>query len=148
MPYNRLKLTVIDYGYTTFFYGNELQNVSVTQQINPITSDISINTTDFTLVSKRDIDYSFQAKQPLFVYFDGQLKSTTFINKATRRSRTTWNISSQDYIGLMDKIPYYGGIYNSKKASEILDDIFSVAKIPYRLADDFSAVTLNGYIPY
>lgn len=148
MPKNRLKLRVIDYGYGTFFYGDELRNVKLIQEIDPISSQISINTADFTLDSKTDMEYSFQAKQPLSVYFNGQLKATTFVKKSNRKAKFLWQVQSEDYIGLMDSIPYYGGIYTNKNAVELLTDIFTVAKVPYNIDDVFADAVVTGYIPY
>ena len=148
MPKNRLKLRVIDYGYGTFFYGDELRNVKLIQEIDPISSEISINTADFTLDSKTDMDYSFQAKQPLSVYFNGELKATTFVKKSTRNAKRLWSIQSEDYIGLMDSIPYYGGIYTNKNAVKLLTDIFTVAKVPYTIDDVFAKAVVTGYIPF
>ena len=148
MPKNRLKLRVIDYGYGTFFYGDELRNVKLIQEIDPISTQISINTADFTLDSKTDMEYSFQAKQPLSVYFNGQLKATTFVKYSKRQARFLWQIQSEDYIGLLDSIPYYGGIYTNAKAVEILVDIFTVAKVPYSVDDILADVVVTGYIPY
>ena len=148
MPKNRLKLRVIDYGYGTFFYGDELRGVKLIQEIDPISSEISINTADFTLDSKTDMEYSFQAKQPLSVYFNGELKATTFVKKSTRKAKRLWDIQSEDYIGLLDSIPYYGGIYTNKNAVELLTDIFTVAKVPYIIDDVFNGSTVTGYIPF
>lgn len=148
MPKNRLKLRVIDYGYGTFFYGDELRNVKLIQEIDPISTQISINTADFTLDSKSDMEYSFQVKQPLSVYFNGELKATTFVKKSTRKAKKLWNIQSEDYIGLLDSIPYYGGIYDNKNATELLTDIFTVAKVPYSIEDVFAGAVVTGYIPY
>ena len=149
MPKNRLKLRVIDYGYGTFFYGDELRGVKIIQEIDPISTQISINTADFTLDSKSsDMEYSFQAKQPLSVYFNGELKATTFVKKSTRKAKRLWSIQSEDYIGLMDSIPYYGGIYTNKNAVELLTDIFTVAKVPYSIDDVFNGSTVTGYIPF
>ena len=148
MPRNRLKLRVIDYGYGTFFYGNELRNIKLIQEIDPISTQISINTADFTLDSKTDMEYSFQAKQPLSVYFNGELKATTFVKKSTRKAKRLWSIQSEDYIGLLDSIPYYGGIYTNKNAVELLTDIFMVAKVPYSIDDVFADATVTGYIPF
>ena len=148
MPKNRLKLRVIDYGYGTFFYGDELRGVKLIQEIDPISTQISINTADFTLDSKTDMEYSFQAKQPLSVYFNGQLKATTFVKSSKRKARFLWDIQSEDYIGLMDSIPYYGGIYTNKKAVDILTDIFKVAKVPYNIDEVFADAIVTGYIPY
>lgn len=148
MPKNRLKLRVIDYGYGTFFYGDELRGVKLIQEIDPISTQISINTADFTLDSKSDMEYSFQAKQPLSVYFNGELKATTFVKKSTRKAKRLWSIQSEDYIGLLDSIPYYGGIYTKKNAVELLTDIFTVAKVPYSIDDVFNGSTVTGYIPF
>ena len=148
MPKNRLKLRVIDYGYGTFFYGDELRNVKITQELDPISTQISINVVDFTLDSKTDMEYSFQTKQPLSVYFNGELKATTFVKKSTRKAKRLWDIQSEDYIGLLDSIPYYGGIYTNKNAVELLTDIFTVAKVPYSIDDVFANAVVTGYIPY
>lgn len=148
MPKNRLKLRVIDYGYGTLFYGDELRGVKLIQEIDPISTQISINTADFTLDSKSDMEYSFQAKQPLSVYFNGELKATTFVKKSTRKAKRLWSIQSEDYIGLLDSIPYYGGIYTNKNAVELLTDIFTVAKVPYNIDDVFADATVTGYIPF
>lgn len=148
MPQNRLKLRAIDYGYGVVFYGDELRNVKLIQEIDPISSQISINTADFTLDSRADTNYSFQTKQSLNVYFNGELKATTFVKKSTRKSKRLWNIQSEDYIGLMDGIPYYGGIYTNRNAVELLTDIFAVAKVPYSIDDVFADAKVTGYIPY
>jgi hypothetical protein len=59
-----------------------------------------------------------------------------------------WSIQSEDYIGLLDSIPYYGGIYTNKNAVELLTDIFTVAKVPYSIDDIFADATVTGYIPF
>ena len=148
LPYNRLKLRSVDYGYGTIFLGNELRNVRLIQEVDPISSQISINPADFVLDSKRDIEYSFQEKQPLSVYFNGQLKATTFVKKSKRKSKRLWNIQSEDYVGLLDSIPYYGGIYTNKNAVDLLNDIFTVAKVPYSINDVFVDAVVTGYIPF
>ena len=154
MPKNRLKLRVIDYGYGTFFYGGELRGVKLIQEIYPISTQISINTADFTLDSKTDMEYSFQVKQPLSVYFNGELKATTFVKKSTRKAKRLWSIQSEDYIGLMDSMPFYGGIYNNKNVVELLNDIFEwqeetqTTKIPYKLDEVFANEAVTGYIPF
>lgn len=148
MPENRLRLRVIDYGYGTFFYGDELRNVKLIQEIDPISSQISINTADFMLDSKGSIEYNFQQKQPLSVYFNGILRATTFVKSSKRKAKFLWDVQSEDYISLMDSTPFVGGIYSSKNAVELLEEIFAVAKVPYTISDDFDGLTVIGYIPY
>lgn len=148
MPYNRLKLRVIDYGYGTFFYGNELRSTKLIQEIDPISTQISINTADFTLDSKSDIEYSFQAKQPLSIYFNGELKATTFVKSAKRKAKFLWDIQSEDYISIMDSIPFCGGMYNGKDAYELLEEIFTAGKVPYKINESLKGHFVYGYIPF
>ena len=148
MPYNRLKLRAIDYGYGTIFRGNELRNVKLIQEIDPISSQIAINIADFTLDSKSNMDYSFQAKQPLSVYFNDKLYATTFVKTSKRQARFLWNIQSEDYIGIMDGVSYPGGIYENQNAVELLQDIFGTAKVPFKIDDIFADMTVSGYITY
>lgn len=148
MPRNRLKLRVIDYGYNALFHGDQLRNVKVIQEISDLSTQITINTADFTLDSKSNIEYSFQLKQPLSVYFNGELKATTFVRSSKRIAKFLWQIQSEDYIGLLDSIPYYGGIYTNTNAVDILTDIFTVAKVPYKIDEAFLNAVVSGYIPF
>ena len=147
MPYNRLKLRVIDYGYGTFFKGAELRNVNVIQELDPISAELSIDTVDFTLDSKTDMEYSFQSKQPLSVYFNGQLRATTFVSRSTRQSKNVWRIESEDYIGQLTRLTFLGDIYTEKNAKELLESIFSQAKVPVEIADSLAEKTVTGHIP-
>lgn len=153
MPKNRLRLTAIDYGFGTYFYGDELRNVKLIQEIDPISSQISINTVDFTLDSKSDIDYSFQARQPLTVYYNGKIRATAFVSSSKRKSKFLWDIQSEDYIGLMDSMTFYGDMYENKNVVELLDDIFNsgmnsaAPKIPYYIDPVLCDEAVTGYIP-
>lgn len=147
MTYNRLKLRVIDYGYGTFFTGDELRRVKIIQEINPISSEISINTVDFTLDSKSDMEYSFQSKQPLSIYFNGELKATTFVTSSKRKAKRQWDVNSEDYIGMLDKLTFMGGMYSGKNAAELLESIFNQAKVPYTIEAYFADSLITGYIP-
>lgn len=148
MPHNRLKLRAIDFGYGTYFTGRELRNVRVDQRINPISSEITINTVDFTLDSKSNIEYSFQKKQPLTVYFNGNMILTTFVKKSSRKSKMLWSVQSEDYIGSLDDIRFSGGIYVNKNACEIIEEISALTNIPFEIEDTFRNSTVSGYIPY
>lgn len=148
MPYMRLRLRSIDYGRGMIFYGRELRTVGLIQELDPVSTQISINTADFTIDSAGSSNYTFQRKQPLNVYFNGELLATTFVKKATRQSKFLWNIQSEDYIGIMDGVPYYGGIYYNSNAVDVLTDIFNVAKVPFVVDDIFADATVTGYIPY
>lgn len=147
MPYNRLKLRVIDYGYGTYFFGDELRSANIIQELSPISSELAVNTADFTLDSKTDMEYSFQSKQPLSIYFNGELRATTFVSKSQRQAKNIWKIESEDYVGQLAKLTFMGGMYSGKNAKELLVSIFTQAKTPYSIADELSDKTVTGYIP-
>ena len=147
MPYNHLKLYSIDYGYGTFFYGRELRNVKVIQEINPISETLPINVCDFTLDSKTDMEYSFQAKQPLSVFYNDELKATIFVEKSKRIGKRMWSVNGEDYTGILDGITFMGGMYDGQDAYELLDTILTQAKVPHTITEDLRGVLLYGHIP-
>ena len=161
LPYNRLKLRSVDYGYGTVFMRNELREVNIIQEINPISDTLPINVCDFTLDSKTNIEYSFQAKQPLSVYYDDKLKATVFVDRAQRTSKNLWKIESEDYTGILDRVKFMGGMYFDKCAHKLLEEIFAVAKVPYTITSSLGGENceedcencekdcekVSGYIP-
>ena len=147
MPYNRLKLRSIDYGYGTFFYGDELRNVKLIQEVDPISATIPINTVDFSLDSKTDMEYSFQAKQPLTVYYNNNLKSTMFVERSKRTAKRMWIVNCEDYTGILDGITFMGGMYSGQDAYDLLDSILTKAKVPHTITKNLKGVLLYGYIP-
>lgn len=148
MPHNRLKFRAIDFGYGTYFTGRELRNAKVRQSIDPISGEIAINTLDFTLDSKTNIEYSFLRKQPLTAYFNGNLIATTFVTKSSRKAEKVWDIQSEDYISILDSVAFGGGMYVEKNAVELINEISTIAKVPFEISDEFATASVTGYIPY
>lgn len=148
MPYNRLKVASIDHGYYEWFDGGNIKNIKIIQGIDPISSEISINTADLSLDLVSDKEVLFQPYQPIDIYFNDKLHSSTLIKDFKRKSKSVWEIKTEDYIGKMDGVDYIGGIYKNERAVDILNDIFSVAKVPFRVDDSLSEKMVSGYIPY
>ena len=93
------------------------------------------------------MEYSFQSKQPLEVYFNGELRAVTFVSKSQRQSKTIWKVESEDYIGQLSKLTFMGGMYSDKNAKDLLTDIFTQAKIPFSVSSDLEQKTVSGHIP-
>lgn len=146
MPLNRLRLRAIDFGYGTVFGEDNFTSVKQIQQINPISDELPINTCDFTFQSDDDIQYNFQSKQPISVYFSGNLISTNFITSSERKASRIWDVKSEDYKGLLDKLTFYGGMYDDELAENIISDICG-NKIPYTLADSLKNRRVSGWLP-
>jgi hypothetical protein len=140
MPYNRLKIRSIDFGYGTIFTGDELSSVNVIQEIDRLSETIPVNVVDFNLKSKNDFEYSFQKKQPLSLYFNDTLLQTYFVDTSTRQGKREWKISTADYMGLLDTVTFMGDIYTNKNAVELLTAIFTQTNTPVEIDNIFNDV--------
>lgn len=141
-PYRYLKLQVIEYGAIRLFTEDDLRNVSILEEISLISEEISINTLNFSLDNKDDIEFIFQKKQPLMVEYDGKLLGTYFISNSKRKSKSVYEIESQDYIGLLDKDYFPGGTYTNKTVQSLVSEI--MGSIPFELDETLGAKTLSG----
>lgn len=146
MPKNRLKIEAIDYGFGTIFKGNEVKSVKVIQELDPLSSSISINTADIIISSKTGTKYSFQEKQPITIYYDGKLIAKHFIESVNRQTETQWTIRSEDYIGILASTPFEKHFYENEKVINIVNDIFTRANVPFQMDSKFNDETISGYI--
>lgn len=148
VPLNRLRVNEIDYGVSVTFSDDELKGANVIQEIDPISTSIPINTFDFELYSKKNIEFSFQTRQAMQLIFNGRKLATSFVKKASRKGENAWSVEAEDYIGLMDTIYFKGGVYTDKLAVDLIDEIFTTAKIPYRIIGDIGDEMISGHIGY
>lgn len=147
LPQNRFKLFSIDFGKGIIFSDINLREISIIQEIDPLSTELPINTSDFTVFVNEN-DLNFSENQPLSTYYDDQLISTTFINSAKQISKNLWRIFSDDYIGTLDEAEFEGGMYSKKNAVELILEICNVAGVPVYISDDLNDEKISGYIPY
>lgn len=148
MPYSRLRINQVKFGSMIEITGKDLKKCSISQKINPISAKLEISTGNIIVENNTNTDYFFQTRQPLSIYANDDLQSTLFIKNTKKQSKNIWNIQSEDYIGIMDGISFYGGVYENKNAVELLTEIFDVAKVPFEIEDIFKNETVTGYIPF
>lgn len=148
LPYNRLTLRAVDFGAIVEFDGGEIVNVSVTQQVDPLSAEITIDTVDFNIRANKNVDYLFEKSQPFTVLFRGELIATTFVSEVRQTGYRRWSIKSEGYISFLESVDFPGGMYSGQDVAELIADIFATARVPYSLADDFEGMTVSGYIPY
>lgn len=141
-PYRRLKIEQLIYGVVRDFGDDELRNLNLLEDVSLTTEELKINTLDFTLSNKKLIDFIFLKKQPLALTRNGELMGTFFIDTAKRKSKTLYDISAVDYVGVMDKIPFAGGTYANVVASELIASI--MGDIPYEFDEDLASKALSG----
>lgn len=147
-PYSALKIRGIDYGGGYTFGGDELLNVSVVQSHNSISAELPISTAEITLRTDRGEELTFQDQQPITITYDGRTIATRFITDARRTAKNAWNISAEDYIGLLDGIEFAGDIYNDVAAYDLFNQISEVSGVPFEIDASFHGVMLSGHIPF
>lgn len=148
MPFNRLKVRSINHGKWSVFYGDALRSIKIVQEIDPISTEISINTADIELNIESDDEIIFQPNQPVEIYFNNVLHSATLTRDWQRLSKTRWKVDTEDYVGKMDGIDFVGGIYENYQAEKLLSEIFNTAKVPFEIDSKIKEETISGYIPY
>ena len=147
MPNVRLRLRRIDFGYNAIFTPSNLNSVSVIQELSPYSDEIPANAVDFNVSSKKQINYSFSKMQKIRTYFNDTLLNVTFVSNAQKTSRYTWEVESEDYIAVLAKVNYMGGIYNNTPINTILNEIFTAAEVPYTLDESLTNIKITGYLP-
>ncbi len=148
MPNTRLRLRDIEYGANMIFTGADLKNAKMLQQISPISLELPINTLDVDIYGKQANNLAFEEKQPMSVYFNEKLQGTMFVQSAKQSAPNQWRITAEDYLGVLEDTPFSGGIYKYKLAFDIIEEIFTVAKVPYLIDEEMQEYWVSGYIPY
>lgn len=141
-PYRYLKIQDIVYGVIRNFEEDELRSINLLEDVSLTSEELKINTLDFVLNNKALIDFIFQKKQPLVLSRNGTLLGTFFIESSKRKSKTLYEISAVDYIGVMDKMPFTGGTYTNETVANLVANI--MGNIPYELDENLTNKTLSG----
>lgn len=141
-PYRYIKFEDITYGIVRNFGEDELRNVELLEDLSLTSEELRINTLDFTLSNKKNVDFIFQKKQPLKITRNDELLGVFFIKSSKRKSRTLYEITSQDYIGMMDRMIFADGTYTNKNVAELVGEI--MGNIPYELDESLQEQVLSG----
>ena len=146
IPYRYAKLSQIIFGVSRVFLRDELRNVKITAEASIISSEIAINTLDFTLDSEEDIEYMFQLKQPVSAYDNDSLIGVFYIGKSKHRAAGLYDISCVDAVGVLDEDPFPAGMYSGYSARALLEDILG-GHFELELDPALTAATITGYLP-
>jgi hypothetical protein len=160
-PYRYLRLTGIDFGTLIYFTAEDIKAASVVEQVNPLSLELPVNVFELELFSS-DATFSIinptgdyaalQERQPLDVYesIDGNLIyiGQFFLEKWENPSNNKVKFRAVDMLGVLDSIPYLGGIWTTATtAGELIDAIMTVANIPYDLDSSLTATEIKGWMP-
>lgn len=158
-PYRYLKISQLDFGQIKLFKGRDLVKANALEEIDPISSELRINTLNFTLYSE-DAEFSIlnpkgifsrlQQRQPLkvFEYLDGVKKGmgTYYLDEWESEDEYNINMTGIDLVGVIDGTDFAGGAYNSVAAGTIIDEIMTSANAEYELDGSLAGKKLSGII--
>lgn len=143
LPYRFARISQIMFGVVRTFERDELRNVKAVQQVSIISSEVAINTLNFTLDSKSGVDYMFQLKQPVSAYNGDTLIGVFYISKSKQRGKGLFDISCIDAIGVLDEEPYPAQMLSNRSAKDLIEDILG-GYFELDLAPTLNTVTLSG----
>lgn len=146
VPYRFAKLSKIMFGVSRTFFREELRNVRITQEVSIISSEVAVNTLDFTLDSEADVEYMFQTKQPVSACDGNILIGVFYIDGSKKRGRGLYDVSCIDAIGVLDEDPYPARMLVNQPVRELLEDILD-GRFDLDLDPALSAATLTGFLP-
>jgi len=147
MPNRFLKAYAIDDGVNRTYDSDNLYKVSVLEDMSLISEELPKDTLTVSLCRTDDTELIFQKKQPVYVYLDEKLRGTYFIDGSERTSRDVYDVTAQDYIGVLDMATFYGGIYFDELAGNIIDSIFQGENIKYTVDEVTRNTKLSGFLP-
>lgn len=158
-PYRYLKLSQLDFGQIKLFSGRDLVSAKALEEIDPISSELRINTLNFTLYSE-DAEFSIlnpqgifsrlQQRQPLKVYeyLDGVKKNmgTYYLDEWENEDEYNINMTGIDLVGVIDGTDFAGDTYNNVTAGVIINEIMQSADAEYELDSSLASKVLSGII--
>lgn len=164
-PYRYLKLYRILYGANVLFEGDNLMSANILEEVDLLSSEVSINTLDFTVYSADDkfniinpegFYKLLQQRQKLHVteaiIKEEKVKDmgTFYLDTWKNEKDKTMKFGAIDLIGVIDKTDFNGGMYKDVTFASLLGEIFTSAGLEsdeYEIQEDLKQITLTGHIP-
>lgn len=147
LPECHLRLSKVEFGHVIIFEDEEIKSVKVTQQINPVASELCIGTCQIELNLKNPDSYTFSKEQPLLIFHRENLIGKYFIVSSKRDGQYKWSLDTEDYIGLLDDANFDGRNVLASSALTVLPEILQSADLEdVQLNIDAAFMALNGVI--
>lgn len=146
LPYRRARLSRILFGIIRTFLRDELRQVKVTEQVDLISAEAAVNTLDFQLDSKSDVEYMFQLRQPVYAYNGEVLVGVFYISDSSRKGEHLYSLSCVDAIGVLDEDTVPAAVYEARPARSMLEEVLD-GKFRLELDPVLEGETVTGYLP-
>ncbi len=123
LPLRRARLQQIIFGLYRRFGMTELRKVKLVNESDLSALTLPISTMDFELDSRSDIQFMFQFKQPVEAWNNDRLVGVYYIDGHSRAGLHLRSVNCYDALGVLDEIPFSGGVYQDYPAASLLGDI-------------------------
>lgn len=162
LPHRYLKLTEIKYGSIKVFDENSIISADIYEEVDRTGAELSINTLefmihteDFQLLDPTGIYKMLQQKQAITAAQyndDGTVTDfgTFFLEEPSSEDDDTTTLSCVDFLGVIDKTDFMGGIYVNKNAGELWDEIMASAEVAeneHEITEELRNKSVTGWIP-
>lgn len=124
-PYRYAKLEQIVFGIYRYFDMTEMRSASIVNDMDLLSAELPISTFRVTIDSRDELEYMFQLKQPLEVLNNGNLIGVYYIDQYARQAESLYDLDCYNAFGVLDEIPFAGGVYSGKSAKALLEEIIA-----------------------
>lgn len=144
-PQRYARVSQILFGIVREFGPDEFSSVQILQELDLISAELPVNTLEWRLVSRSDIEYIFQLKQPVEAYSGTNFVGVFYITGARRTSSNAYEVSCQDALGVLDGSGFNAAIFTNQNAITLLQTIADGFVLEIDSA--FTGATVMGLIP-
>ena len=143
IPGQFAKLQFIQIGQVVVFLRDELVRVSLLQEADPSSCELSVDTLSVEIREKKGLVLKPQKNQKIELYRNNALVATQYITDSSRNSMQEYSFKSQSAIGRLEDT-FLGGIYKDKPVKVLLGDVLQnfLFELDSRLPS-----TVTGYLP-
>lgn len=157
-----IRLYGINYGEGRAFADEDIDTVSILEEVDPTSNQVTINTLnfrlrthnpEFSIVSGLGDDMLMQYQQ-LTIIGDERDFGAFFLQfpwKDVYGDGTVIDFQAVDPIGVMDKYQFWGDVYDNVPLETIVGQLFSICfptrLIGYRIDTAFAGRSVSGWIP-
>lgn len=159
-PSRYLKLQSLIYGKTIDFERADITKAILLEEIDPTSSELTVNTFDFGIYSENN---DFNIFDPSGIYTDlrkkqqinvtGNINGTTggygvfYIDSWKSASGKELQFNTVDAVGIMDGTTFLGGMYENKPIEELIQEITKDAGFGYMIDSALAGMTVSGWLP-
>lgn len=161
--YRYARLSEIQFDEFVKFSGSDIKAASLVEQISPLSTELPINTIDFTLYSNAGdfniaapsgLYANLQDKEPIDVHesINGEIVyiGRFYLDSWESISDKLALFRASDAMAILESISFLGGRYKSPTvySEDLIAEIFENTGIDYDFDASLNGIVVNGLIPY